>query len=176
MDPEFEIEMDNPYTVYSNVELDLTPLENLEIDFNLSPMSNFRQERFIIGVDKPYEKDGLEAFLEAMLGEDFFERNKFRLFLGVVIIGVCLLVSCCFFLLRKACGKCGHSNEEERRFRQISVSDKIVHLESGLQQETFQFMPLKALSPLDISISYQDEADLPDYEQLQMKKIDPNKL
>ena len=48
-------------------------------------------------------------------------------------------------------------------------------LESGLPQETFQFMPLKALSPLDISISYQDE-DLPDYEQLQMKKIDPSRL
>ena len=175
MDPDFDFEMDSPYTVYSNVELDLTPLENLEIDFNLSPMSNFRQERFIIGVDKPYEKDGLEAVLEAMLGEDFFERNKFRLFLGVVIILVCLLVSCFCCLLRKTCGKCGHSNEE-RRFQQISVSDKIVHLESGLQQETFQFMPLKALSPHDISISYQDEADLPDYEQLQMKKIDPNKL
>ena len=53
------------------------------------------------------------------------------------------------------------------------MSDKI--LEAGQEQETFQFMPLKALSPLDISISYHDQ-DLPDYEQLQMKKIDPSRL
>ena len=172
--------MENPYTVFSNVELDLTPLENVEIDLNLPQLAtNFRQERFIIGVDKPQEEEGLESVLELMLGEDFFERNMFRLFLAVVIIILCLLISCCCFLLRKSCGKCGQSNNssERKRFRQISVgSDKVHHLESGLQQETFQFMPLKALSPLEISVSYQDQADLPDYEQLQMKKIDPNKL
>ena len=139
---------------------------------SLGPETKLRQERFIIGVDPPFERDGLEAVLENILGEDFFERYKFRLFLGVIIIVVCLLISCCWLLFRKSCGKC-FASKERRRFGQISVSDKI--LEAGQEQETFQFMPLKALSPLDISISYHDQ-DLPDYEQLQMKKIDPSRL
>ena len=139
---------------------------------SLDPETKLRQERFIIGVDPPFERDGLEAVLENILGEDFFERYKFRLFLGVIIIVVCLLISCCWLLFRKSCGKC-FASKERRRFGQISVSDKI--LEAGQEQETFQFMPLKALSPLDISISYHDQ-DLPDYEQLQMKKIDPSRL
>ena len=150
--------------------MSLAPFSSLS--FELTPLENVRQESFIIGVDPPYERDGLEAVLEAILGEDFFERNKFRLFLAVVIIIVCLLFSCCIFFLRKTCGKCPAS-KERRSFRQISVSDKM--LESGLQQETFQFMPLKALSPLDMDTSYLDQ-DLPDYEQLQLRRIDPNKL
>ena len=137
------------------------------------PLNEVQQERFIIGVDPPFERDGLEEVLEIILGEDFFERHKFRLFLAAVIIILCLLISCCCFLCRKTCGKCP-ATKDQKRFRQISTrSDKM--LESGLPQETFQFMPLKALSPLDISISYQDQ-DLPDYEQLQMKKIDPSRL
>ena len=132
-----------------------------------------KKEQFIIGVDEPiYEKDAIELILESLLGEDFFERNKFRLFLAVVIIIVCLIFSCCLLCFRKTCSKCPDSRER-KRFRQISISDKI--LESGLTQETFQFMPLKALSPLDLTMSYDEEA-LPDYEQLQMKKLDPNKL
>ena len=154
--------MDLQQTSYSNIQSEPA-----------NPFTKLRQERFIIGVDPPFERDGLEAVLENILGEDFFERYKFRLFLGVIIIVVCLLISCCWLLFRKSCGKCSASKDERRRFRQISVSDKI--LEVGQEQETFQFMPLKALSPLDISISYQDQ-DLPDYEQLQMKKIDPSRL
>ena len=133
-----------------------------------------KKEQFIIGVDEPiYEKDAIELILESLLGEDFFERNKFRLFLAVVIIIVCLIFSCCLLCFRKTCSKCPDSRER-KRFRQISISDKI--LESGLTQETFQFMPLKALSPLDVNMSYDEEEDLPDYEQLQKKKLDPNKL
>ena len=59
--------------------------------WNLTP----KTEQFIIGLDEPlYEKDALELILESLLGEDFFERNKFRLFLAVVIIIVCLIFSC----------------------------------------------------------------------------------
>jgi len=137
------------------------------------PLDNIIQERFIIGVDPPFEKDGLEEILETILGEDFFEKNKFSLFLATIIIVICLLISCCCFCARKTFRKCP-SNERRKRFRQISIqSDKM--LESGLPQETFQFMPLKALSPLDITSSYRDQ-DLPDYEVLQMKRIEPSRL
>ena len=151
-------------SIYDNIQFS----EIMEY-WNVTP----KKEHFIIGVDQPlYEKDALEMILESLLGEDFFERNKFRLFLAVVIIIVCLIFSCCVLFFRKTCSKCPDSRVRNR-FRQISISDKI--LESGITQETFQFMPLKALSPLDLNMSREEE-DLPDYEQLQRKKLDPNKL
>ena len=46
-----------------------------------------------------------------------------------------------------------------------------------MPQETFQFMPLKALSPLytDFDFDFQDD-ELPDYSQLQKKTIFPEVL
>ena len=163
----------DPYTSYATkIEFDLKPL-NVKMPH--------RPERFIIGVDQPFiseERDGLEDSLQTLLGEDFFERNKFKLFLAVVIIFFCLILSCIVFVLRKTFKKCVGPDDKSQRLRQLSqVSDKM--LELGLPQETFQFMPLKALSPLSSSqgpdLSYEDK-ELPDYDQLQNRRIDPNKL
>ena len=165
----------DPYTSYATkIEFDLKPL-NVKM--------SKRPERFIIGVDPPFaleEKDGLEEALESLLGEDFFERNKFRLFLAVVIITFCLILSCFVLVLRKSCKKCVRPDDRKQRLRQMSrVSDKMLESGLGLPQETFQFMPLKALSPLSSSqgpdLSYEDQ-ELPDYDQLQNRRIDPSKL
>lgn len=165
----------DPYTSYATkIEFDLKPL-NVK-------MPN-RPERFIIGVDQPFiseERDGLEESLQTLLGEDFFERNKFKLFLAVVIIIFCLILSCIVFVLRKTFLKCVGPGDKSQRLRQMSqVSDKMLESGLGLPQETFQFMPLKALSPLSSSrgpdLSYEDQ-ELPDYDQLQNRRIDPNKL
>ena len=165
----------DPYTSYATkIEFDLKPL-NVKMPH--------RPERFIIGVDQPFiseERDGLEDSLQTLLGEDFFERNKFRLFLAVVIITLCLIFSCFVLVLRKICQKCVQYDDRKQRLRQMSrVSDKMLESGLGLPQETFQFMPLKALSPLSSSqgpdLSYEDK-ELPDYDQLQNRRIDPNKL
>ena len=90
----------------------------------------------------------------------------------------CFLYLVLIFVLRKTFKKCVGPDDKSQRLRQLSqVSDKM--LELGLPQETFQFMPLKALSPLSSSqgpdLSYEDK-ELPDYDQLQNRRIDPNKL
>ena len=165
----------DPYTSYATkIEFDLKPL-NVKM--------SKRPERFIIGVDPPFALEkggGLEEALESLLGEDFFERNKFRLFLAFVIIIFCLIFSCFVLVLRKSCRKCVQPDDRRQRRRQMSrVSDKMLESGLGLPQETFQFMPLKALSPLSSSqgpdLSYEDQ-ELPDYDQLQKRRIDPNKL
>ena len=165
----------DPYTSYATkIEFDLKPL-NVK-------MPN-RPERFIIGVDQPFtseERDSLEESLQNLLGEDFFERNKFKLFLAAVIIIFCLILSCVVFVLRKTFLKCVEPDDKRQKLRQMSqVSDKMLESGLGLPQETFQFMPLKALSPLISSqgpdLSYEDR-ELPDYDQLQNRRIDPNML
>ena len=165
----------DPYTSYATkIEFDLKPL-NVK-------MPN-RPERFIIGVDQPFtleERDSLEESLQNLLGEDFFERNKFKLFLAAVIIIFCLILSCVVFVLRKTFLKCVEPDDKRQKLRQMSqVSDKMLESGLGMPQETFQFMPLKALSPLSSSqgpdLSYEDQ-ELPDYDQLQNRRIDPSKL
>ena len=165
----------DPYTSYATkIEFDLKPL-NVK-------MPN-RPERFIIGVDQPFtleERDSLEESLQNLLGEDFFERNKFKLFLAAVIIIFCLILSCVVFVLRKTFLKCVEPDDKRQKLRQMSqVSDKMLESGLGMPQETFQFMPLKALSPLISSqgpdLSYEDR-ELPDYDQLQNRRIDPTML
>ena len=165
----------DPYTSYATkIEFDLKPL-NVK-------MPN-RPERFIIGVDQPFtseERDSLEESLQNLLGEDFFERNKFKLFLAAVIIIFCLILSCVVFVLRKTFLKCVEPDDKRQKLRQMSqVSDKMLESGLGMPQETFQFMPLKALSPLISSqgpdLSYEDK-ELPDYDQLQNRRIDPTML
>ena len=138
-------------------------------------LNDAKQEAFIIGVDKSFlpQKSKLENDLEDIFGTDFFEKNKFQLFLGLIIISACLVLSCLAF----SCSKAWKiwKRQPRRHLRPISFTDKF--LESGMPQETFQFMPLKALSPLytDFDFDFQDD-ELPDYSQLQKKTIFPEVL
>ena len=136
--------------------------------------NNARHEAFIIGVDKSFEpqKSKLERDLESVFGKDFFEKHKFQLFFVLIIISICIGVTCVVFVCCKA-RKIFKRRPGRRPLRIFSFTDKF--LESGLPQETFQFMPLKALSPMYTDFDFEDE-DLPDYSQLKKKTIVPDIL
>ena len=138
-------------------------------------LSDVHQEAFIIGVDKSFlpKTSKLEKDLEKLFGHDFFKKNKFQLFLALIIISLCLLLSCLAFSCSKLWKSC--RGQQRRPFRPFSFTERFLDSGSGIHQETFQFMPLKALSPLYTDFDFDDE-ELPDYSQLQKKTIIPEVL
>ena len=159
---------------YHNLEDYSSGEKDTVMEYPFESLNDVAKEAFIIGVDQSFipESNKLEQDLENIFGRGFFENNKFQLFLAFIVVSSCLVLCCCIFSCKKALMK--WKKHPRKPFRPISFTDKF--LESGMPQETFQFMPLRALSPLMSPDFEFDDEELPDYSQLQGKKIYPNDL
>ena len=158
---------------YHSLEDSSLEFGELKTQIEYPNLNEVAKEKFIIGVDKSDipVSNKIEKDLEKMFGQDFFEKNKFQLFLALIVTCFCFILCFCVFTFKRAWRK--WKSKPRKPFRPISWTDKF--LESGLPQETFQFMPLRALSPNPTEFEFYDE-DLPDYTHLQGKKIYPNNL
>ena len=148
--------------------------DNSKQTINYPNLNDVKKEAFIIGVDKPFppQTSKLERDLENLFGKNFFEKNKFQLFFGLLVITACLVASCLAYICCKTLKT--WKRRPGRSLRPLSFTDRFLE-SAGVPQETFQFMPLKALSPVHAEFEFEED-ELPDYSQLQKKTIFPDIL